>query len=56
MEPMEKANTIVDAVGGDTLIIMAVLFAGVLYWAFKPVLKNRHRRDGDNDDGSSNGY
>ncbi|MCK5166309.1 MAG: cbb3-type cytochrome c oxidase subunit 3 [Rhodospirillaceae bacterium] len=46
---MENTTTIVDAVGKDTLIILLVLFAGVLYWAFKPRWDKRHRDKNDTD-------
>lgn len=48
MEKIEKAGTIADAVGTETLIIMAVLFVGVLYWGFKP--RWQKRQDDKQDD------
>ena len=46
---MENTTTIVDAVGKDTLIVLLVLFAGVLYWAFKPRWDKRHSDKNDTD-------
>lgn len=46
---MENTVTIVDAVGKDTLIILLVLFAGVLYWAFKPRWDKRNDDKNDTD-------
>ncbi|MDH5188584.1 MAG: hypothetical protein OEW37_06460 [Rhodospirillaceae bacterium] len=46
---MEKATTIVDAVGRDTILLLGVFFIGVLYWAFKPRWDKRNNEQNNDD-------